>query len=223
MEVQPDYGKAFIPSSSKRNLLVLYIACAIFICMGLCLIFLGGYEMVPGGIAMTAFAVFILILGRFFTTRSGIGYFVSTKAIILKQGKTICSIPYEELESATLLKEGQGEELLVHLQNKLVEKQRGIMALNPDQDSASPPLGVLGSLKKVFTEQIRAHDKFRFLSVPITYIEGEPGVQRSPEKVNGADLPGETVFILLKSGESYMISPLDAQGFVDEAGKRIKS
>lgn len=221
MAIQPDQGQAFIPNSSRRNLLVLYIACAIFICVGLYFIFLGGYETVPMGMAMTGFAFFILILGHFFTVRSGIAYFVSEKAIVLKQGKTIRSILYAELESVTRLKENQSEEFLVKLQNTLVDRQREIMSKVPDKGLPSAETGLFSSLKKVFTEQVRAHDKFRFLSVPITYIGGEPGVQRGPEKTRGADLPGDTVFILLKTGEAYLISPLDAEGFVAETRKHL--
>ncbi len=198
---------------------MLYVACGIFICVGLGFIFSGDHELVPGGMMMAGFAFFLLILGHFFTTGSGIAYFISEKAIVLKQGKKIRSIKYDELESITPLKENQSEEFLVKLQNTLVDRQRGIMSNVPHKEQSTPLPGLFGSLKKVFTEQIRAYDKFKFLSVPIAYSGGESGVQRGPEKSSGADLPCETVFILLKSGESYMISPLDTKGFVAEAKK----
>ena len=72
-----------------------------------------------------------------------------------------------------------------------------------------------------FKEQKKAFERFKYLSVPISYSSSGRR-QIGPEKASGTDLPCDTIFILQKNGEGYLISPLDIEGFMNEAKKYIK-
>lgn len=210
-----EHGKEFPPNRSKRNLLILYIACGVFIFIGLILTLpgLAKGDPSPIGLAVTGFATLLLIIGHFFTSPLNVHYFVGRQGLVLQQRKTILSIPYPEIESLTRLEEKQGEALLMQLQNQLSEKQLEMVTQSSE--------GVISGIKSAFQEQKKAYEKYKFLSVPIAYTSR--GRQRGPDSTTGADLTCDTIFILMKSGEGYLISPLDIEGFMAEARKNMSA
>ncbi|MBI4946650.1 MAG: hypothetical protein HY840_09640 [Bacteroidetes bacterium] len=224
MQTINNYGREFAPNRSKRNLLMLYVICGLFICVGVGMIIAGlqgETDLITGGMVMTGFATFLLLLGHFFTSPLNVAYYVSSSGIILKQGKKILTIPYGELESITHLREEQSEEFILKLQNKLVDKQREDIseALEAKQEFNFGTM--FQKTKDAFKKQAKDFEKYKFLSVAVAYSGS--GRQRGPAKASSVDLPCDMVFILLKSGECYFISPLDIEGFISEVNRNKRA
>ena len=216
MEPRNNYGTEFSPNRSKRNLLVLYVVCGLFIAVGFIILLAGiagDHDLIGGGLGMTGFATLLLVLGHFFTSPLNIAYYVGPACILLKQGKKSLEISYADIQSLTHLKEDQSEKFILELQNSLTDRQREILR-GPEAEN------ILGQLRNAFSEQKKAFEKFKYLSVAVAYSSSGRS-QAGPERASGADLPCDTVFILLKSGEGYFISPLDISGFMNETGKYL--
>ena len=75
---------------------------------------------------------------------------------------------------------------------------------------------MIDETKKMFSQRSNWFKKYKFMSVALAFS----GSGRS-QYASSVDLPCETVFILMKNGEGYFISPLDIAGFMNEAKKHL--
>lgn len=75
---------------------------------------------------------------------------------------------------------------------------------------------IFSQMKEAFENQKKSFEPYKFLSVPIMYTG-----RGKRHGITGVSLPGNCSLILLKSGEGFLISPLDTEGFANEAKKYL--
>jgi len=228
MQAEKNTGVEFAPTRSKSNRIVFLIAFGVFMFGGLSAFMVGrkdsGFQNLTSndkaGVGILVFGIALVFLCgvHFLTSPPAISYCVAKEGIILKHGKKMLSIPYSDIESLTHLKEKQAEDFIIKLQQKVSEKQaeevQGIKSAQSRLD-----IGGISRLRKnILEEQKKAVEKYKFLSVTIGYSK-----YNSKGIVKKADLPCDTIFILQKNGEGYLISPLDIEGFMNEAKKQMNS
>ena len=196
-------GKEFRPNRSKSNLILLFVLASVFILLGL----LFGLSGTGAGYLMSGFGLLLLLLGLFATSPQKVRYVISRENICLAKGKTVLILAYSEIESVVELKENTAEELMLKLKRKEEEEAREVIF-----GEAGNQLSLIGKLKEAIKIQAQAHSPYRFLSVPIAYTSSG-----KRDHVQSVNIPCNTVFILLKNGKGYLISPVDTEGFVLEA------
>ena len=199
-------GIQFKPNRSKKNIRIIYWVCIPFILLGL---LLTGGELISWGSFFAGFSLLLLVLGHFFTSPRNVLYCAGENGIMLRAGKKAWNVSYSEIESVSELKEKAAEELMLKLKHKEESDERSIVF-----GEIGAGMNLFGRLKEAFRMQAKAFSPYKFLSVPIMY-KGTKG----EEKTQNVNLPCDCVFILLKSGEGYLISPLDTAAFVSEAKK----
>jgi len=157
------------------------------------------------------FGFVILLIGHFLTSPVRVSYSTDEKGIALRARKHRLKILYSEIESIQELKENQAEEFMLRLKKKEESEAASIVF-----GEKGAGLTVIQKIKEAFKVQAKAYSPYKFLSAPIMYKSS--GRRESIQSVN---LPCNTVFILLKRGEGYLISPLDTGGFVSEVQNHL--
>jgi hypothetical protein len=208
MESPTTAGTEFKPNRSKKNIKILYWVCGSFILIGL---LVSGGELLSKGMLFAGFSLILLLIGHFFTSNSNVSYCINEKGITLRVRKKILNIPYSEIQSIDELKENQTEEFMLKLKQKQETEELSVI-----YGEKGAQLNPLEKIKEAFKIQAKAFAPYKYLSVPIMYES--TGRRNHTKAVN---LPCDTVFILLKTGEGFLISPLDTEGFVQEAKKFI--
>ncbi len=221
MQAAHSDGIEFQPNRSKTNLLVLYLACGFFMLLGLVFLVPSLIELISTGnppdamgigAAMFGMGLLFFLIGHFLTSPRKVRYLVGKEGITLSAGKTIRPLPYSEIESMTHLEEKKSEEFLLALSQQVQDK------IAEGFNSGSGSGSFIQQAKAALKEQARAHMRYKFLSVAVVYTSSG----RRNSRASKADLPCDTVFILLKSGEGYFISPLDIDSFLREAKKHMR-
>lgn len=208
-------GKKFPPNRSRKNLILLYIACWPFIIIG-ALIALGSvvdtveWDVFAIGMAVFGFGLLILILGKYFSMARKVSYTVGSEGIFLKSTRGAAAISYADIESVTALKEKQAEEFMLKMRLRMEEGNAAIMR------GEGQSTEVFSQLKEAFANQKKSFVPYKFLSVPIMYTG-----QGKRHGITGVNLPCNCALILLKNGEGFLISPLDTEGFAMEAKKYL--
>ena len=219
-EVQPDYGVEFAPNRSRKNMRGLYTV--LFLVMGLCLIpIIVGLQdadlvnmnfpdIVGAGALLFACCLGFFLLAHFLTAPLNVHYFVGRDGITLKAFSATHSIPYASIEAIRHVSEKLSEEFAL-------KGWTGSQSRQMEEFQAMPEGDLLAFLRKI-VEAIKAQktrfSPYKFLSVPIGFSSSaRSSVART------ADLPCDTVFIVLKDGGSFFISPLDIPGFMNETKK----
>jgi hypothetical protein len=196
----------FLPNRSKKNIRILYWVCGIFIFIGL-IVSVGN----PKGFFFAGFAFVLLMLGHFFTAPRKVFYGISKEGITFRAGKKFLEIPFGEIRSMEELKEIQAEAWM--LNRKLKEESE---EMNIVFGAGGVGMNPFDRIKEALKVQAKSFSPYKFLSVPIMYITS--GRSRQTNEVN---LPCDCVFIQLKSGDCYLVSPLDTAGFTNEATKYL--
>lgn len=217
-QTESNAGREFPPNRSRKTLIFLYIFCWLFITTG-ALVALGSsvdekveWEPFGIGVGIFGFGLFIFILGKYFTSARKISYIVRADGISLKSTRGAVGISYFELDTVTALKEKQAEEFMLKLRQKLEDKNTAIIRGETGAQS------ITDKLKEAFREQKKSFEPYKFLSVPIMYINAGRKHRNKTTRVN---IPCDTVFILLKNGDGYLISPLNPEEFVNEVKKYL--
>lgn len=171
-----------------------------------------------GGLFGISFVFFLIV--HFFITPPNVSYLVEKEGIVLSAGKKQLKIIYPDIESVTHIKEKQTEEFILEFNLKTEEKLRkGIVADQLQKQGILQEM--FAKIIEAFKEQTRAFAPYKFLSVPVIYKKSGGGSSLSSQKTTGVNLPCDTVFILLKNGEGYFVSPLNIEGFMSEVKKLI--
>lgn len=222
METYVYRGVEFRPNRSKKNMLTLYIV--LFLVMGLCLIpiivglqdseieMLNFDDKVGAGAFLFACCLGFFLIAHFLTSPFNIHYFVGSEGVTLKAFTTTLLLPYGEIESITHIPEKQSEQILMKGWNRT----RGSQAeeINSAINNGDDLSAVFSKVKATFKAQRKWFSPYKFLSVAIAFIGS-----RNSQIANRADLPCDTVAVLLKDGGVYFISPLDIPGFMNETKK----
>lgn len=156
---------------------------------------------------MAIFAFVLFFVAYFLTTPPNVFYAIGAEGITLRAWTKTLLIPFKEIESIYELKENQAEELM--LKRKRSEEQEEATIFHSEQN----PLAKTGA---AFSAQAKAFSPYKFLSAPIVFRSSG-----NRNHMSGVNLPCDCVFILLKNGNGHLISPLDTEGFVNEAKKYI--
>ncbi len=226
MKTPADQGIEFKPNRSKKNLSTFYWILGLVMAFCLVPIIVGlqnsnikeldFHDSVGAGLALFGCCLLFFLIAHYLTSPFNVHYVVSKQGITLTAFRTTRFIPYSEIESVTYLTELQTEQIILKGWNHLKVKQSEAIRKAPDVHSASPET-LWGTITSVFKLQTTWFDKYKFLSVAI----GFSGSARS-QVAQSADIPCDTVLILLKNGEGYFISPLDIPGFMEEAKKYFR-
>lgn len=212
-------GTEFKPNRSKKNLETFYWILGLVMTFCLVPIIVGlqnsnlkelDFDDSAGvGLCLFGCCILFFLIAHYLTAPFNVHYIVGKQGLTLTAFRTTLTIPYSEIESLTHLTEKQTEQIILKGWNHLKVKQ--IESINT---SSSEPAGLLETAKSVFKLQTTWFDKYKFLSVAIGFSgSGNSRVARS------ADVPCDTVLILLKNGAGYIISPLDVKGFMEETKK----
>ncbi|MBI4930043.1 MAG: hypothetical protein HY841_04710 [Bacteroidetes bacterium] len=199
-------GKIFPPNRSKKNIVILYVVCGLFFLLGILL----ASPQNPTGYYMAIFAFVLFLMARFITTPPNVLYSIGEEGIRLRGWTKKHLLSFSEIESVNELKEDQAERLML-LRKKENEKDTANIFFGESGKSMNPIEKIISAFKK----QAKSFAPYKFMSVPIAF-------RGKFEHVSGANLPCDCVFILLKNGEGYLISPLDTEGFVKEAKKHMQ-
>lgn len=199
-------GKAFEPNRTKKNIRIIYWVCGSFILLGF---ILSGGEIFSAGALFAGFGVAMLCIGHFLTTPSRVSYCINSSGVSLNSRKHSLKISFSEIESILELKENQAEELMLRLKKKEESEAANIVFGENGRE-----LTVSQKIMEAFRLQAKALAPYKFLSVPVMYKS-----TGGDKQTKSSNLPCDTVFLLLKNGEGYLISPLDTAGFVMEAKK----
>lgn len=228
MQLPGSYGIEFAPNRSKKNLLIPYLFCGLFIVFGLVLVISGAADTeywhnpddkVGTGTVLFGSGLLFLLISHFLTSPFNVHYFVGKDGITLQAFRTRRQIPFTEIDSVTPLEEGKSEKFVLQLQNQMVERQKQNITEARESQQEKDLGNMWEQTKNAFKQQTSAYQKFKFLSVAVVYSSS--GRQRGPRRASSANLPCATVFILLKNGENFFISPLDIEGFAREARKYL--
>lgn len=201
-------GKEFAPNRRKKNIQIIYWVCGFFILLGLAV---SGGQFFSAGMLFAGFGLIMLLIGHFLTSPFRATYRIDRSGIYLAARKNSTKILYSEIESILELKENQAEEFMLRLKKKEEAETASIVF-----GGKGAELTVLQKIKEAFKAQANAFSHYKFLSVPIMYKSSG-----GRNNIAGVNLPCDAVFILLKNGGGYLISPLDAPGFVMEAKKQM--
>lgn len=223
METLVDYGREFKPSRSKKNLETFYWILGLVITLCLIPIVVGLQnsnleeldfdDSVGAGLCLFGCCLLFFLIAHYLTSPFNVHYIVSKQGISLTAFRTTLVIPYSEIESLTHLTERQTESGILKGWNNMKVQQTEAIRATANTETAQPAT-LLGTVKAVFTLQTTWFDKYKFLSVAIGFSGS-----RNSQVAQNADVPCDTVFILLKNGSCYLISPLDIEGFMNEARK----
>lgn len=197
-------GKKFPPNRSKKNAFAMYVIGSLFVATGAILYFFSYPRILDGnhpgpliGVIVAAFGSVMLLIVTLVSTVNA-GYYVNSKGIVLKRGRHIKTIPFEQIREVRALSEKEVErDILALLQFKRPLQQYP----NFYGDEVS---GL-----KVFLGNDR-YGSLMFLSVLVA------SWKLGGVTPNGVDLPGSCVEIHLKNQDCYLISPLDPDAFVKE-------
>ena len=198
------YGKYFAPNKSKKNAFTMYYIGFLFVAIGLILYLfsypktLNGQNVTPIiGLCFFGFG-FIMLIVSFFVRTVKAEYFVRHNAIVLKRGKYILEIPFEQIAEMRKLDEKKTESTILGLENfESVNLKNKYMNFIPATRGY-----------KVIFENNR-FGSFMFLSSLIASVAVNG-------KVASIDMPGASVEISLKNNDAYFITPLDIDGFIKE-------
>ena len=201
----------FAPNRSKKLLRIPFFISAVLISAGLVILILGLQQhdndpyIITGG-CIFASGMLLFIIMRFFINPINVHYSIDNDGISLMSFRRNLKVSFNEIQSVVELQKKDAESLMLKIQNQMVERIRH----NRLRD------------KGVFAEQKKMFEFYRFLSV--TPVFNNSGVQPpGPRKAKHISLPCNCAFILLKTEEGYIISPLDTAGFVNEVKKYLPS
>ncbi len=170
---------------------------------------MSGGEFLSKGMLFAGFSFALLLIGHFFTSNRNVSYTIGKNGVTLQAGKKTLEISFGEIQSVVELKESLAEEFMLKLKQKKEAEEYSVVF-----GEKGAQLNPLEKIKEAIKIQTKDFAPYKFLSVPIMY---ESSGRRG--HVKGVKLPCDTVFVFLKSGEGYLISPLDTEGFVREANK----
>ena len=205
-------GKQFAPNRSKKNALMMYVIGGLFLLIGLVFFF----SSLPrplnannvGFILGCCFFGFgaILLLIIFLIGAVNVEYYLLDRAIVLKRGKYVLTIPLGDITEIRILDEKRSEKTILQLEHfDPISSNDRYMNFIPDTRAT-----------KVIFEGGR-FGSFMFMSVLIASWRMTDG------PVSGIDLPCATVEITLKNHDTYLITPLDIDVFLKDVQTKMKT
>lgn len=204
------HGKQFEPNRSRKNTFTMNFIGSMFVAMGAMLwlfsyprTFSGGNPGFIFGICFFGFGTIMLVV-MFFLSTVNVSYYVSHTGIILKRGKYIFNILFDEIAEIKVLDEKKSEDKILHLENSYFKEDKGKYV------NYYPGTGVTNI---VFSE--RRFGSLMFMSSLVA------SWRVAPTELGGVDLPCDTVEIHLKNHDTYLITPFDSHGFVKEVKDRL--
>ncbi len=218
--IPPD-AKEFIPTKTKNKLLLfklfyylLLIPCVVIVT--LCFI-LRGIINFP--------IIFILIVflawtyGLFFSPLMNplIQYYTSTQGIYFKDNrrKKTRFILYTDIEFVKVETKDQMEEDTTTTR-RITSVGSNTQAFSIQFQTGSWWKNMLAIFKEYFAKY--SYNQYSYMSTPVVYSS----YNVSGNSKSSVNVPCDVVFIKLKNGEHYFISPLDAKGFTNEVQKYLK-
>lgn len=204
MDTIPAYAKQFEVNKSKGNLYILYAVSILFTLFGIGMVI----AQMKNAYLFAGFAFFLFLVSVFGTV-PWVKYFITPEGIFLKRYGKIFFFSFSDIDSISEVSEEKLEEFALTTRNKFALDHQNEMK-SPPADIGSAVGLVLGALK----DQVQQNKPLQFLSVPISYS----GSKYSPV-ARSAKIPCDSVFIHLKDGKGYFISPKDVKAFVAEADK----
>jgi hypothetical protein len=200
MRRESDLARRFAVRRSSRNTLIFYGAFGGFGILGLVLLFRGQ----TAGWILIAFSAAFLVLLSAVNLKPGWVYLVDGIGITVRR----------PLKSGRISRDSIAE-------LKLLSDREAVAVVYPDQVEearSTRNMDVQGALRA----RRRVGKTIGFCSVPIVFNETRAGGPGDIERV-GAKTSGDFVLVTTTEGNSYLLSPLDPQGFVrayQETGRR---
>ena len=199
MRRESDLARRFSVRRSIRNTLIFYVAFGGFGILGLVLFVLG--ETV--GWILIAFSAAFLALLLAVNLKPGWAYLIDGTGITVQR---------------PLKRSRISRESIVEL--KLLTDREAVAVVYPDQVEEARSTRNM-DVQGAFRARRRVGKTIGFCTVPIVFNETRAGGPGDIEKV-GAKTSGDFVLVTTTEGNSYLLSPLDPQGFVrtfEETGR----
>lgn len=192
MNIDEQRTTVFRARKSFKRIWIMIVGFGIFIPFGLALYFGTGDSK---ALFATAFGgVFALAL-IFMALAPGSRYAVGRDGILLKKGKSARLVAYHELRGAVALSESQAVDVLNRYLGPAIHSEQSL------------------SLKEWFNSHKAYGNFLRYCSVPVLQETTSKGSRRNIVKFDSRT-SGNFVILKLKSGEEFLLSPVDCDGFV---------
>lgn len=189
----------FQPKVSHSDAKLFYIVFGLMFLMGLAaVIFTKGSQGLIGWIII-GFSGLILFLMWQQNAAFDMRYLLLEEGVFLKRFFWKKIIPYSELQKVEILNESEATALIRGKYREEVQERNKLSFT-------------------AFTKRKRVNETIQFISVPVILSSTNSGIKISNFNVR---VSGDFILLQTTNGQQYLITPLMAEGFVNEIRKRI--
>jgi len=190
---------SFEPRRSFRRIWIIMAGFGIFIPLGLVLYFASGES---AGLFVAGFGLLPVVYMLFLVVSPGSRYTVGQEGVSLRKGTAQRLIPLEDVHGAAVLSEDQARDILKQYMTPRVESERE------------------RNMKEWLTSS-KAYGLFtRYCTVPIIQEQTSAGHEVNIVKF-GTKAAGRFVILKLTSGEEFLLSPEDSEGFFSKLSSLV--